>query len=169
MRFECIPAVRRTARAVGPQQFRPNHRPFITIFCQVRPVAHSPERQSRWATRPAVRRTAKARSTARPKSKPRARPGAARKPATVFEPEEQAQPNPRPKAKPSSPSSVGLTAAPLSLRHVYRRPRQFLPDWPSANRQNMSFKRAGAPKGRFTGRFYLILFSRALRDSSIFG
>ena len=74
---------------------------------------------------PAVLRTAKARPTARP--------SAARKPQPVFAPEEQS----RPKAQPNSPPRVRLTAAPLSLRHVCRRPRQFLPDWPSANRQNM--------------------------------
>ena len=164
---------RRTARPKGSQkpnqQISTKHEQRFSLILSGSGCGVRPGHQRCPAAGPAVRRTAKARSTARPKSKPRARPGAARKPATVFEPEEQAQPNPRPKAKPSSPSSVGLTAAPLSLRHVYRRPRQFLPDWPSANRQNMSFKRAGAPKGRFTGRFYLILFSRALRDSSIFG
>ena len=37
----------------------------------------------------------------------------------------QAQPNPRPKAEPSSPSRVRLIAAPLSLRRRCRRPRQF--------------------------------------------
>ena len=42
----------------------------------------------------------------------------------------------RKQARPSSSPRVRLNAAPLSLRH-YRRPRQFLPDWPSANRQNM--------------------------------
>ena len=36
------------------QQLGPTHRPFITTFCRVRPVAHPPERQSRWATGPAT-------------------------------------------------------------------------------------------------------------------
>ncbi len=68
----------------------------------------------------------------------RAQPSAAGKPQSAFPPEEQAQP----KARPSSPPRVRLTAAPLSLRHC-RRPRQFLPDWPNANRQNMPFKAGG--------------------------
>ncbi len=46
-------------------------------------------------------------------------------------------------ARPKASPRVYLTAAPLSLRRVYRRPRQFLLDWPSANQQNMPFKRAG--------------------------
>ncbi len=74
-----------------------------------------------------------------PNPQPHARPSAARKPFPVFVPEEQSQP----KARPSSPPRVSPTAAPLSLRRTCRRPRQFLPDWPSANRQNMPFKRAG--------------------------
>ncbi|WP_294594391.1 hypothetical protein, partial [uncultured Rikenella sp.] len=48
------------------------------------------------------------------KARPTARPSAARKPITVFAPEERA----RPKARPSSPPHVRLTAAPLSLRHI---------------------------------------------------
>ena len=54
-----------------------------------------------------------------------------------------------PKTRPSSPIRACLTAAPLSLRRCRsaperwpgllhkRRPRQFLPDWLTANRQNM--------------------------------
>ncbi len=75
-----------------------------------------------------------------PKFHSKARPSAAGKPITVFPPEEQQA---QPKAEPSSLPRISLTAAPLSLRRACRRPRQFLPDWPSANRQNMSFKRAG--------------------------
>ena len=48
----------------------------------------------------------------RTKFQPKAQPSAARKPITVFPPEEQA----RPQARPSSPLRVRLTAAPLSLR-----------------------------------------------------
>ena len=97
-------------------------------------------------------------------------PGAAGRPLT-REPSYSLSPQiparAQPKACPSSPPRVRLTAAPLSLRHVCRRPRQFLPDWPSANRQNMSFKRAGAPKGRFAASLYPILFSRACAIHSI--
>ena len=50
-------------------------------------------------------------------AKPHARPSAAGKPKTVFPPEEQS----RPKAQPNSPPRVRLTAAPLSLRHVFAR------------------------------------------------
>ncbi len=45
---------------------------------------------------PAVLRTAKARTTARPNPQPHARPSAARKPITVFAPEEQTRPKVRP-------------------------------------------------------------------------
>ncbi|WP_294594784.1 hypothetical protein, partial [uncultured Rikenella sp.] len=44
--------------------------------------------------------------------------------------------------------SAAAPPVPLGTRKMgvstpKRRPRQFLPDWPSANRQNMPFKRAG--------------------------
>ncbi len=38
---------------------------------------------------------------------------------------------------------VPLGTRKLGVSTPKRRPRQFLPDWPSANRQNMPFKRAG--------------------------
>ncbi len=57
----------------------------------------------------------------RPKFQPKARPSAARKPQSVFAPEERAQP----KTQPSSPPRVSLTAAPLSLRRVFARLARF--------------------------------------------
>ena len=70
----------------------------------------------------AALRVAGARPTVKPnpppKARPHARPGAARKPIAVFEPKELSQP----KAQPSSPPRVRLTAAPLSLRRVFRAP-----------------------------------------------
>ncbi len=108
---------RRTARLCEPQKFSPIHRlnPFGVRAAR---SGGGPKAQR---AGPAVLRTTKA--------QPTARPSAAGKPQSVFPPEEQAQPKARPR--------VSLTAAPLALRRVCRRPRQFLPDWLTANRQNM--------------------------------
>ena len=80
--FELNPAVRRTARAgrlpLGrPATFAsslrapgrptpPKQYPIYRLKCRERPVAHSPERLRRWATRPAVRRTTRAQPTVQP-------------------------------------------------------------------------------------------------------
>ena len=56
---------RRPGDPKGSQVFslthHPTHRPFITTFCRVRPVAHPPEALRAWATRPATQRVARAR------------------------------------------------------------------------------------------------------------
>ncbi|WP_294601252.1 hypothetical protein, partial [uncultured Rikenella sp.] len=53
---------------------------------------------------------------------------------------------------------VRLTAAPLSLRRVFRRPRQCLPDWLAANRQNVPFYAGGRRKQILFARRTFILF-----------
>ncbi len=58
---------------------------------------------------------------------------------------------------------VPLGTRKLGVSTPNRRPRQFCLSWPSANRQNMPFKRAG------DGFWGEIEFSARLRDSSIFG
>ncbi len=146
---------RRTARPVGSQELRHQHRPNQpSSACRPSPPSgFAAGRQGRRflaesryslsseskALSPstnlapipsgsgrAALRVAGARPTVKPnpppKFQPHARPGAARKPVAVFEPEEQSQP----KAQPSSLPRVRLTAAPLSLRRVFRAPARFI-------------------------------------------
>ena len=56
----CVPPLREAAGGCGPRDplGRKSNTSFTAQSCRVRPVAHPPKRQSRWATRPAVRRTA---------------------------------------------------------------------------------------------------------------
>ena len=122
---------------------QPKHCPFITTFCQVRPVAPLGRKSNTPFTAPfsGVRprrappappkaslppedgdlKVAQAQPKTRPKAppnpQPHARPGTARKPTTVFEPKEQALPR------------IRLTAAPLSLRQ-YRSARERWPGLP---------------------------------------
>ena len=81
----------------------------------------------------------KARPKARPNSPPKSQPSAVRKSWPIFAPEEQTQP----KAQPNSPPRVRLTAAPLSLRRVCRRPLGFHLDFANAKRVKSLLRRAG--------------------------
>ncbi len=131
-------AIQRVAKARPTA--RPNPRPNSRRFVLgAPPRATIASLRPRTATLWVAKAKPKALPNLPPNPQPHARPSAARKPFPVFVPEEQSQP----KARPNSPPRVSPTAAPLSLRRTCRRPRQFLPDWPSANRQNMPFKRAG--------------------------
>jgi len=109
---------------------------FVAPFCWFRPVAHPPERQSRWATRPATLWVA----NAQPKrlaqlsahSSSGAPPGARLRRSLRSEEGDSAwnrairsQFKRVAKARPGSPPRVHLTAAPLSLRRC----RSALESW----------------------------------------
>ncbi len=139
----------RKSSANNSARFAVQNSPPILSGSTCRPSP--PERQSRWATGPTVRRTAllalssSGRSLRGPKRAWRVAGlrGRRLRPARLCESQEHS---------PKLPPVLRPVSASLRLRWrsaaFCRRPRQFLPDWPSANRQNMpSLSGRARPQG----------------------
>ncbi len=152
-----------------PPTFRVRPHPVCSCSppaeAQRAPTSCSPPRggAANCATQRVARAMPKARPKARPnlspKFQPHARPDAAQKPIAVFEPKELSQPQ----AQPNSPPRVRLTAAPLSLP-AFPSPAAILAGLAKRQPAEYTFL-----SGRATDFVCDQVFSRALRDSSIFG